>query len=74
MNEGYRAKSPSDRAIEKRVSFGNSSHTNFVQQIETLLLNSDMSHNDRQKILANLNCPCCGGNAASFTIKLGEKN
>ena len=74
MNQRAKPKSAADIALENRVSFGNSSHEIFIQQIENLMVDADMSSEDRQKILANMNCPCCGGNAASFTIKLGEKD
>ena len=64
----------SDIALEERVSFSNSIHADFLTQIETLLAESDMADEDRQKILENLSCPCCGGSAASFTVKLGDDN
>ena len=74
MNERFEAKNSTDLALKNRVSFGNSIHVDFLNQIESLLLNAELSATDRQTILANLNCPCCGGNGAAFTIKLGEQD
>ena len=64
--------SAADRAVTERVVFGNSSHTDFLQQVEGFMANTDLSDADREKILASVTCPCCGGNGAAVTIKLGE--
>ncbi|MBT3915818.1 MAG: hypothetical protein HOF23_05545 [Rhodospirillaceae bacterium] len=61
-----------DKALEERVVFGGSVHENFTQQVQKIATTADLSEEDRQKILANMGCPCCGGNGASFTIKLDE--
>jgi hypothetical protein len=47
-------------------------HDSFQMQIHSLLADQDISDEDRQRILTNLSCPCCGGSGASFTVKLGE--
>ena len=65
-------RSPADIALEERVSFGGSLHLDFESQVQSILANWDLSDEDRQSILAGLSCPCCGGNGASFTIKLGK--
>ena len=74
MNRRSDLKNSADTAVKDRVSFSNSIHTNFLQQMEKLLVDSELSDAAREKILANLSCPCCGGNAAAFTIKLGEED
>ena len=70
MSGSSDTKNASDIAVEERVSFGNSMHTDFLNQIETLLSQSEITDEERQKILSNLSCPCCGGSATSFTVKL----
>jgi len=67
-----KVKNAADEALETRVVFGGSIHTNFLQQVQDLIAEADLSEEDRQKILINMSCPCCGGSGASFTIKLGE--
>ena len=47
-------------------------HDSFQMQIQSLLADQNISDEDRQRILTNLSCPCCGGSGASFTVKLGE--
>ena len=74
MNKRPDSKNTVETALKERVSFSNSIHTDFLQQMEKLLADSELSNADRNKILANLSCPCCGGNAAAFTIKLGEED
>ena len=64
----------SEIALEERVSFSNSIHADFLNQIEALMSESDLTDEDRQKILANLSCPCCGGSAASFTVRLDDED
>jgi hypothetical protein len=65
-------KHPADIALEERVVFGGSVHSNFLQQVQELVVEAGLSEEDRQKVLTNLSCPCCGGNGASFTIKLDD--
>ena len=62
------------KTVNERVFFGGSLHTNFLQQIEELMANSNVGEEDREKILANMSCPCCGGGAASFILELGKKD
>lgn len=60
-----------DESWRDRVRIGTGSmHDGFEAQIRTLLDGADVSEEDRQKILTNMSCPCCGGSAASMTIKL----
>ena len=73
MNRRSGSITTAETALKERVLFGDSIHTDFLQQMEKLLADSELSDADRKKILANLSCPCGGGNAASFTIKLGEE-
>ena len=70
MNTKPPLKGAADKAVEERVVFGGSIHSNFLVQVQDLVAESDLSEEDRQKILAHMSCPCCGGNGASFTIKL----
>jgi hypothetical protein len=65
-------KGAADKALEERVVFGGSVHSNFLQQVQELVAESGLSEEDSQKILTNMSCPCCGGNGASFTIKLDD--
>jgi hypothetical protein len=65
-------KSSGDKALQERVVFGGSIHSNFLEQVQELIVEAGLTAEDRQKILNNLSCPCCGGNGASFTIKLDE--
>ena len=61
--------SPEDRIVTASTG---TIHDSFQMQIQTLLCDQNISDEDRQRILTNLTCPCCGGAAASFTVKLGE--
>ena len=55
-----------------RVSFGaDSAHAAFQRRMDKLLADANISEEDRQRILTNTVCPCCGG-AASLTVKLGD--
>ncbi len=72
MKKNPSPKTAADKALENRVSFGGSIHTGFVQQVQNLMAESDLSQEDREKILSNMSCPCCGGNGASFTVKLNK--
>lgn len=51
---------------------GISLHDAFQRDVLRLLENADISEEDRQRILANTACPCCGG-SASMVIPL-KKN
>jgi len=65
-------KTSAEKALEERVVIGGSIHTNFLHQVQNLMAESKLSEEDRQKILTNIICPCCGGNGASFTVKLSD--
>ena len=55
-----------------RVSIGpESAHVTFQRQIDKLLSDANVSDEDRQRILTNTVCPCCGS-AASQTVKLED--
>ncbi|MBT3553392.1 MAG: hypothetical protein HOO19_09295 [Rhodospirillaceae bacterium] len=55
-----------------RVSFGaENAHVAFQRQMDKLLSDANLSEEDRQRILTNTVCPCCGG-GASLTVKLGD--
>lgn len=52
----------SDRVI---MSGGDvSTHDAFHRDVLRLLENTDISEEDRQRILSNMACPCCGGSAS----------
>ena len=55
-----------------RVTLGaEGSHEAFQRHIQALLDDANLSEEDRQRILTNSHCPCCGA-AASLTVKLGD--
>ena len=60
--------SPEDRIV---TAASGTIHDSFQMQIQSLLADQNLSDADRQRILTNLSCPCCGGSGASFTVKLG---
>lgn len=64
---------PIDPAVAERVQTGLSMHDAFQLSVERMLAERDVSPEDRERILANMTCPCCGGMFASFTMKLGRK-
>ena len=67
---GQKDHSPDDPM--DRVSFGfDSAHAAFQRQMDKLLADANLSEEDRQRILINTVCPCCGS-AASLTVKLGD--
>jgi hypothetical protein len=45
-------------------------HLEFQTQIMSMLDDSTLSEEDKQRILVSLQCPCCGGGGASFTMQL----
>jgi hypothetical protein len=51
---------------------GISQHDAFQRDVLRLLENTDISDEDRQRILANTACPCCGG-SASMVVSLAKK-
>ncbi len=63
---------PDDADIAARVIMsgdGLSPHDAFQRDVLRLLENTDISDEDRQRILSNTACPCCGG-SASMSIAL----
>lgn len=52
---------------------GISQHDAFQRDVLRLLENTDISEEDRQRILSNTACPCCGG-SASVAVPLTRKS
>ena len=64
---------PRDDDPMRRVTVGGSVHDAFHRDVLRLLETVEMSDEDRQRILTNMVCPCCGG-AASLVVPLtGER-
>lgn len=72
----YRAARKTARAEKENPSSGDAPeseetvHTDISVQVARLLADVEMSEEDRQRILANISCPCCGGSGASFSMSL----
>lgn len=69
------ALSGDDDDIASRVVMaggGITQHDAFQRDVLRLLENADVSEEDRQRILSNTACPCCGG-SASMVVPLGKK-
>ena len=49
---------------EGRVITGGSLHEIFQREVQKLLNDTEMSEEDRQRILTGMVCPCCGGGAS----------
>lgn len=62
-----------DPVVAERVQTGLSMHDAFQLSVERMLAERDISPEERERILSNVSCPCCGGMFASFTMKLGRK-
>jgi hypothetical protein len=45
-------------------------HDQIIQQVTELLAGTDLSEEDKQKILASISCPCCGGAGPSLVFDL----
>lgn len=62
---------PDDDIVARIVMSGGglSLHDAFERDVMRLLENTEISNEDRQRILANTACPCCGG-AASIVVPL----
>lgn len=54
-----------------RVTTGSSLHEAFQREVQKLLDATDMSEEDRQRILTGMVCPCCGG-GASVVVPLNK--
>jgi hypothetical protein len=53
------------------TAYGASSlHDLFEQQARAMLDRTDLDEEHKQSILAAMSCPCCGGGAMSYTVKL----
>ena len=60
-----------DDSWRDRVQFGGASmHEAFARHVRALLADADISDEDREKLLTNMSCPCCGGSASSITVQL----
>jgi hypothetical protein len=45
-------------------------HDLFEQQARAMLDRADMDEEQKQGLLVAVACPCCGGGAMSYTVKL----
>jgi hypothetical protein len=61
-----RAPSPDDQISYSSLSL----HQLFEQQTRQMLDRADLDEEQKQNILVAMNCPCCGGGAMSYTVKL----
>jgi hypothetical protein len=50
--------------FEDRIFTGGSLHDVFHREVQKLLDTTDVSEEDRQRILTGMVCPCCGGGAS----------
>ena len=58
-------------APERQVfSSAPSLHDLFEQQARQMLDRTDLDEQQKQSILLAMSCPCCGGSAMSYTVKL----
>ena len=73
MTKEEENRTPADKALDERVSVGGSVHTNFVDQVQTLIKEEGITEEDRKKILENIFCPCCGGSGISYVLQLNDK-
>ncbi len=48
-------------------------HDLFEQQARATLERADMDEEQRQGVLVAMACPCCGGGAMSYSVKLRSK-
>jgi len=49
---------------------GFSLHDLFAQQARAMLDRTDLDEEQKQNVLVAMSCPCCGGGAMSYTVKL----
>lgn len=45
-------------------------HAAFRRRVADLLAEADMPEAERQRLLASIACPCCGGAGASMSLKI----
>ena len=66
------APEPADeQTSEDQISYsGLSLHDLFQQQTRQMLARADLNEEEKQNILIAMSCPCCGGGAMSYTVKL----
>ena len=56
---------------DEQVTYGPLSlHELFEQHARQMLDRTDLDEEHKQSILAAMSCPCCGGSAMSYTVKL----
>jgi hypothetical protein len=56
---------------DDQIAYGaRSLHDLFEQQARAMLDRTDLDEEHKQSILAAMSCPCCGGGAMSYTVKL----
>ena len=68
-------KSTANQPRKGRVVYGSGAmHDVFQAQVHALLEDADITEEERQRILAGMSCPCCGGSGTSLTIKLGSSD
>ena len=48
-------------------------HDLFEQQARATLERADMDEEQRQGLLVAMACPCCGGGAMSYSVRLRSK-
>ena len=53
-----------------QMSGAGAMHEQIIQQVTELLAGTDLSEEDKQKILASIACPCCGGAGPSLVFDL----
>jgi hypothetical protein len=60
-----------DPPLDEQISYSSLSlHQLFEQQTRQMLDRADLDEEQKQNILVAMNCPCCGGGAMSYTVKL----
>ena len=58
-------------AADDQTAYGAPSlHHLFEQQARAMLDRTNLDEEHKQSILAAMSCPCCGGGAMSYTVKL----
>lgn len=60
-----------DTPDEERIVAGDRAiHDTIQRQVAELLANSDLSEEEKSRILIALACPCCGASGLSFSVPL----
>jgi hypothetical protein len=55
---------------DAQVSGAVAMHDQIIQQVTELLAGTNLSEEEKQKILASISCPCCGGSGPSLVFDL----